>query len=92
MNKQLLREKSSSANGQAIKRGGGKGRAIKEKITFLNTKKDTITIELDGGGVKALMAWPLVEELFLRLPLPDPFVSKARQHIPINEMRYDIII
>ena len=36
----LLREaakkqKKSSTNGRAIKRGGGKGRAIKEKITFL---------------------------------------------------------
>ena len=29
-------KKSSSTNGPAIKRGGGKGRAIKEKRTFWN--------------------------------------------------------
>ena len=28
-----------------------------------------MAIKLEGGGGKALMAWPLEEELFLRLPL-----------------------
>ena len=42
---------------------GGKGRAILEKKTFFKTKKKII--KLEGGGGKALMAWPLVEELFI---------------------------
>ena len=28
-----------------------------------------MAIKLEGGGVKALVAGPLVDELFLRLPL-----------------------
>ena len=35
MYKGSRKKKRSSTNGQAIKRGGGKGRAIKEKRTFL---------------------------------------------------------
>ena len=31
-----------------------------------------MAIKLEGRGGKALMAWPLVEELFLRLPLGKP--------------------
>ena len=50
-------------------RGGGgvKGRAIKEKRTFFGTFFSNVptAIKLEGG---ALMARPLREELFLRLP------------------------
>ena len=31
-----------------------------------------MSIKLEGGG-KALVAWPLVDELFLRLPLEDMY-------------------
>ena len=60
-------KKSSSNNCQAIERG--KGWAIKEKNfkNFLKTKKKgliAIKLEGRGGGVKALMAWPLEEELY----------------------------
>ena len=29
-----------------------------------------MVIKLEGGGGKALMAWPLGEEFFFRLPFP----------------------
>ena len=52
----------SSPNGKVIKigEGGDKSQAIKENRT-------PMAIKLERGR-KALMAWPLVEELFLWLP------------------------
>ena len=49
---------------------GDKGQAIKENNNFfLRLKKIPMDIKFKGGGGdKALMAWPLVEELFLRIP------------------------
>ena len=51
------RKKSDFLNGSAIKRGqGGKGLAIKKKVTFLGIfflhllKKFRCDIKLDGGG------------------------------------------
>ena len=62
------RKKISSHNGRAIKRGGGKGRAIKEKKTFFITfffqrSNFPKAIKLEGGG-QVLMARLLREELF----------------------------
>ena len=52
-------QKKSSLNGRAIKREGGvKGRAIKEKHTFLTFFSNVPTFQR-----------PLREEFFLRLPL-----------------------
>ena len=63
-------KKGSSTNGQAIKRGGGgKGQTIKEKgtfsIYFLDKLKIKVSISIEGTR---LMAWPIIEKLFLRLP------------------------
>ena len=59
----------------AIKRGGWgvKGRAIKEKITFFeiffsNVPKFQRPFSSRGEGGYDLMARPIREELFLRLP------------------------
>ena len=75
-------KKISSANGQAIKSVVGKGRAIKKK-SFLKTKKVPMAINIEDRGGKALMAWPLVEELFIAASLI--FVEKKfllkRNHI-----------
>ena len=58
-----MSQKSSSTYGQAIERGGDKGRAIKEKNLFLKLFEEKIRWPLSSreGGVKALIAWPLVE-------------------------------
>ena len=56
-------KKSSSLNGRAIKRGPKISTAIK--------------LEGGGGGGWALMARPLREELFLRLPLGKIHIKKC---------------
>ena len=56
-------QKNSSTNGQAIKRGGGKGRVIKEKKNFLKTKINPMAIRLGLNGLA------ISRRTFLRLPL-----------------------
>ena len=51
----------------------GEKKLSKSVFGYFKTKKKEkkvpMAIKLEGGGGKALMAWPLVEELFfLRLP------------------------
>ena len=75
----LQKIKSSSLNDRSIrkgKRGGGgvNALAIKEKITFFrtffsNVPKFQRPLSLRGEVGLALVARPLIEELFLRLPL-----------------------
>ena len=46
--------------------------ATNEKITFFNARKKVpmaTKTRGGGGGLKALVGWPLRKELFLRLPL-----------------------
>ena len=64
-------KKCSSTSVQATKRGGGGKAGPRRKNTFfwklLNRKKNNVPMpcKLDGGGGgKALVAWPLVEDLF----------------------------
>ena len=49
----------------------GEKKLSKSVFGYLKTnKKVPMAIKLEwGGGGKILMAWPFVEELFLRLPL-----------------------
>ena len=52
---------------------GGRKKVFKIRFSYFKTKtKVPMAIKLEGRGGKALMAWPLVEELFLRLPLGKP--------------------
>jgi hypothetical protein len=49
---------------------GRKKKLSKPIFGYFKTQKKVLrAIKPEGGGGKAFMTWPLVEELFLRLPL-----------------------
>ena len=63
----VLKKRINATLREAAK--GGKGPAIKEKIFIFRDKKAPMAIKLEGvEGVRALMTWPLMNELFCGFP------------------------